>query len=86
MQERTAVVGFAGAGGMLYRALPGIGPIRRLEASIQSMFVCFGKKNKKQKKIPEIGAPPRVLGVPLAPRSLLSLQRYTAIVVLSCTL
>ena len=47
MQESPALVGLAEAGGMLIRAkvlaLPGIEPIRRLEASIKSIFVCFGE-------------------------------------------
>ena len=47
MHERTALVGFAEAADMLFEPskglCAGIGPIRRLDASIWSMFVCFGE-------------------------------------------
>ena len=84
MQDMTALVRLEAAD-MLF--CNGIGPIRRLEASIWSMFVCFGDLFFwAKKRIPKIGIPLRILGVSLALLSLLSMHRYTTKVVLSCTL
>ena len=44
----------------------GIGPVERLEVAKLRMFVCFGDFFLSKKSFPTIGAPPRVLGVPLA--------------------
>ena len=65
----------------------GIGPIRRLDASIWSMLNFFlVNVFLSKKRFPKIGIPKRILGVPLEPLSLLSMQRYTPNVVLRCTL
>ena len=89
MQEKTAKVEFSGADSMLLKAclrvLPGIVPMRGLESSIKSMFDCFGHFVHEKKIVPEIGEPPRILGVPLKEHSLLPLQRNTTIAVLSGT-
>ena len=60
----------------------GIGPIGKLESSKWSLFCLFWVK----KRFPKIGTPLRVLGVPLAQLSLLSMPRYTTNVVLRCTI
>ena len=64
----------------------GIGPVERLEVAKLRMFVCFGDFFLSEKSFPKIGAPLRVLGVPLAPLSLLAMQIYTTNFVLSYTL
>ena len=58
--------GFKGAGGVLFRAhlkaLPGLEPIRRLDANIYIMFVCFSDIFMSKRRFPEKGEPPSMLG------------------------
>ena len=82
MQERTALVGFARAGYLeplkgLCLAL-GIGHwVLGICLALKHHYrVCsfvLAKLFMSKKRFPEIGAPPRILGVPLAPLSLLSI-------------